>query len=107
MHKDVAPEQVRQLFDKLHRDPGSYPLFKQLYDVLQFAPSSKHSDPESFTSIVADALDYLEADGRYTVASPTGRTSMQWDGSTLHVHEDNDRDWTYEHDFRITEADFF
>lgn len=92
---------VRDLFDKLHRDPDSYPLFARLWEVLTFAPSSRHMDEEELVSIAADALDYLEAKGQWYNASTTGRTELRWDGTNLLVHEDDDRGWTFDMTYPI------
>lgn len=92
---------LRSLYDRLHRDPEDFPLFQRIWQVLTFAPSSKHIDEEQMVSLACDALDYLQAGGRWTTASPTGRTDLFWDGSTLNVREDDDRHFQYEHGFSI------
>lgn len=92
---------IRDLFDKIHRDPADFPLFCQVYQVLQFAPSGRHADDESLVSLAVDALDYLKANGRWTTASPTGRTEMTLDGHLLHVHEDDDRDFTFDRTYDL------
>lgn len=92
---------VRSLYDRLERDPKDYPLFERIWQVLNFAPSSRHADEESMVSLAADAFDYLQADGAWTTSSPTGRTELHWDGKKLKVLENDDRDFTYEHTFTV------
>lgn len=91
----------RELYAKLHRDPKDYPLFERVWDVLNMAPSSKHADTESLVSLAADAFDYLQANGQWYTASPSGRTELFWDGKELRVREDDDRDFEYENTFPI------
>ncbi len=92
---------VRNLYDRLHRDPGDYPLFERIWQVLSFAPSSKHAGEAEMVSLAADAFDYLQAHGRWTTASETGRTELLYDGKQLRVIEDDDRDFRYQHTFTI------
>jgi len=93
---------VRNLYDRLERDPKDYPLFERIWQVLTFAPSSKHSDEEEMVSLACDAFDYLQASGEWQTASPTGRTQLFWDGKQLRVKEDDDRKFQYEHTFTVT-----
>lgn len=95
------PVDVRSLFDSLHRDPESYPLFARIWDVVTLAPSSRHMGEEELVSLSADALDYLQANGRWYNASTTGRTDLHWDGRSLRVQEDDDRGWTFEKSYEI------
>lgn len=90
-----------ELFDKMHRDPGDYGLFRRIYEVLQLAPSQRHSDQEALASLTCDALDYLRTDGQWMTASPLGRTTMRLHGSRLVVEEDNDRDWEFQRHYPI------
>lgn len=92
---------VRDLYDRLHREPKDFPLFEKIWEVLAYAPSSKHVDEEEMVSLSCDAFDYLQATGQWTTSSPTGRTDLAWDGSTLRVKEDDDRDFKYEHSFHV------
>lgn len=92
---------VRSLYDRLHRDPADYPLFERVWQVLTFAPSSRHCDEEELVSLAADAFDYLQANGRWQTSSPTGRTELYWDGKVLNVREDDDRDYQYHHTFTV------
>lgn len=92
---------VRGLYDRLHRDPEAYPLFEQVWQVLTFAPSSKHTDEEELVSLACDAFDYLQSNGQWTTSSPTGRTELFWDGQRLSVLEDDDRDFEYQHTFDV------
>ncbi|HYF93627.1 MAG TPA: hypothetical protein VD969_15545 [Symbiobacteriaceae bacterium] len=95
---------VRSLYDRLHRDPQDYPLFERIWQVLTFAPSSKHSDEEEMVSLACDAFDYLQATGQWQTASPTGRTQLTWDGHLLKVTEDDDRNFQYHHTFSVQSA---
>jgi hypothetical protein len=94
-------DELRSLYDRLHRDPEDFPLFERIWNVLTFAPSSKHVNKEEMVSLACDAFDYLQANGRWMTASTTGRTELTWDGYELRVKEDDDRDFTYERSFRI------
>jgi hypothetical protein len=89
------------LYDRLHRDPQDFPLFERIWQVLTFAPSSKHVDEEEMVSLACDAFDYLQASGAWQTASTTGKTALQWDGKHLRVAEDDDRDYTYHHTFTV------
>jgi hypothetical protein len=92
---------VRNLYERLHRDPDHYPLFERIWEVLTFAPSSKHSDDESMVSLAGDAFDYLQKDGQWLTASPTGKTELYWDGKMLRVKENDDRNFEYHHSFTV------
>jgi hypothetical protein len=92
---------VRDLYDRLHRDPQQFPLFERVWQVLTFAPSSKHANEEEMVSLSCDALDYLQANGQWTTSSETGRTELFWDGKRLRVKEDDDRTFEYEHTFTV------
>lgn len=92
---------VRSLYDRLHREPTDFPLFERIWQVLTFAPSSKHANEEELVSLSCDAFDYLQANGQWGTASTTGRTELFWDGKTLKVNEDDDRDFHYEHTFQV------
>lgn len=92
---------VRSLYDRLNRDPNDYPLFERIWQVLNFAPSSKHADEEELVSLAGDAFDYLQADGQWFTASPNGRTELHYDGKTLKVKEDDDRKFEYHHTFTV------
>lgn len=98
---DGMVRDVRALFDRLHRDPSQFPLFERIWEVLQFAPSSKHANEEELVSLAADALDYLQADGRWATASTTGRTELRLQGNQLLVYEDNDGTWYYQRQFTL------
>lgn len=95
---------VRSLYDRLHRDPEDYPLFERIWQVLTFAPSSKHAGEEEMVSLACDAFDYLQANGQWQTASDAGRTQLFWDGRTLTVTEDDDRNYHYQHSFTVTNA---
>lgn len=92
---------VRSLYDRLNRDPADYPLFERIWQVLSFAPSSKHSDEEELVSLACDAFDYLQANGQWQTMSNTGRTQLFWDGNMLKVQEDDDRNFEYLHTFTV------
>ena len=92
---------VRSLYDRLERDPKDFPLFERIWQVLTFAPSSKHSDEEELVSLACDAFDYLQASGEWQTMSTTGRTQLFWDGRRLQVKEDDDRSYQYEHTFTV------
>jgi len=92
---------VQHLFDSLHREPQDYPLFERIWDVLALAPSSKHVNEEELVSLAADAFDYLQATGRWATASTTGRTELFWDGLTLGVEENDDREFTFRRSFAV------
>ncbi len=92
---------VRHLYDSLHREPQEFPLFERVWDILTLAPSSKHSDEEALVSLAADAFDYLQATGRWTTSSTTGRTELFWDGLTLRVNENDDGDFAFHRSFAI------
>lgn len=94
---------VQHLYEKIHRDPEDYPLFARIWDVLQFAPSSRFADEEELVSLAVDAFDYLQAQGRWATASTGGRTELHWDGTTLRVHEDDDHGWRYQREFTVGE----
>jgi hypothetical protein len=102
--KEGIAMDVRSLYDRLHRDPAGYPLFARIWEVLTFAPSCRHAAEESLVSLACDAFDYLQANGRWFTASPTGRTELAWDGRTLEVTEDDDREYHYHRTFTIREA---
>jgi hypothetical protein len=95
---------LRSLYDRLERDPDDYPLFERIWQVLTFAPSSKHVSEEELTSLACDAFDYLQAGGAWQTASQTGITQLQWDGRTLRVKENDGREFYYEHTFTVTEG---
>lgn len=95
---------VRSLYDRLHRDPEDYPLFERIWQVLTFAPSSKHADEEEMVSLACDAFDYLQANGQWQTASTTGKTELFWDGRSLRVREDDDRNYQYHHTFSLQSA---
>ncbi|HWI64470.1 MAG TPA: hypothetical protein VNT75_21780 [Symbiobacteriaceae bacterium] len=92
---------VRDLYDRLHRDPEDYPLFERIWQVLTFAPSSKHAGEEELVSLACDAFDYLQATGQWQTASTSGRTELAWDGRNLKVTEDDDRSYQYHHTFTV------
>jgi hypothetical protein len=92
---------VRSLYDRLHREPDDFPLFERIWQVLSFAPSSKHVNEEEMVSLAGDAFDYLKTDGKWQTASTTGRTELFWDGQTLKVNEDDDRNYQYQHTFTV------
>lgn len=92
---------VRSLYDRLHRDPNDFALFERIWQVLTYAPSSKHSNDEEMVSLACDAFDYLQANGKWQTASETGRTELFWDGRTLNVTEDDNRDYQYHHTFTV------
>jgi hypothetical protein len=92
---------VRSLYDRLQRDPQDYPLFERIWQVLSFAPSSKHAEEEELVSLASDAFDYLQADGQWQTTSTTGRTQLFWDGTTLQVTEDDHRNFEYQHTFSV------
>lgn len=92
---------VRSLYDRLHRDPEGYPLFERIWQVLTFAPSSKHTDEEEMVSLACDAFDYLQKDGKWFTSSETGKTELFFDGQQLKVREDDDRKFSYEHTFTV------
>lgn len=92
---------LRSLFDKLHRDPSEYPLFERVWQVLSFAPSSRHYDEEEMVSQAVDALDYLQAEGRWQTATSTGTTELAWDGQVLHVREEDHLNQEYSRQFPI------
>ncbi|MGE5673143.1 MAG: hypothetical protein ACM3XM_04565 [Mycobacterium leprae] len=94
---------LRRLYDRLHRDPEDFPLFERIWEVLTFAPSSKHVDEEQMVSLACDALDYLQATGEWATASITGRTELGWDGQALRVREDDDRSYQYENTFTLSQ----
>lgn len=93
---------LRSLYDRLERDPDDYPLFERIWQVLTFAPSSKHVSEEELTSLACDAFDYLQASGAWQTASQTGTTQLLWDGRTLRVKENDRREFHYEHSFTVT-----
>lgn len=90
-----------RLFDRLHRDEGQRELFRRVYQVLAFAPSSRHADEEELVSLAADALDYLVTDGRWKTASATGKTELRLEDGELKVTEDDDRAYHYQRSFRV------
>ena len=92
---------VKQLYNSLHRDPQDYPLFEKIWQVLTFAPSCRHADEERMVSLAADAIDYLQAGGEWQTHSSTGSTRLRYDGTNLHVEEDDGRDYRYEHTFTV------
>lgn len=92
---------VRDLYHRLHRDPEDFPLFEKIWEILNFAPSSKHANEEELVSLSCDAFDYLQTNGKWYTASETGKTELTWDGRILAVKEDDDRDFTYEHSFQL------
>jgi hypothetical protein len=92
---------LHKLYDRLERDPQGFPLFQRIWQVLTFAPSARHADEEEMVSLACDAFDYLQADGQWQTASPTGKTALRLDGRKLHVTEDDDRDFRYDHTFTV------
>ncbi|MDF2628548.1 MAG: hypothetical protein K0R39_2379 [Symbiobacteriaceae bacterium] len=95
---------LRSLYDRLQRDPDDYPLFERIWQVLTFAPSSKHADEEVMVSLACDAFDYLQASGAWQTASQTGTTQLHWNGRTLRVKENDGREFHYEHTFTVTDG---
>lgn len=93
--------ELQSLYDRLERDPDDFPLFSRIWEVLQFAPSSRHHDEEELVSLAVDAFDYLQAQGRWATASTGGRIELHWDGRELRVHEDDDRGWRYQRAFTV------
>jgi hypothetical protein len=92
---------LRSLYDGLQRDPRGFPLFERVWNVLTFAPSSKHVDEEEMISLVWDAFDYLQASGEWHTESTSGVTSLFWDGTILKVREEDDQSFNYEHTFTL------
>jgi len=92
---------ARTLWEALDRDQDGFPLFSRLWEVLNMAPSSKHADEEEIISLTWDAFDYLQASGRWSTASTSGRTEMVLTGKELVVKEDDHKDYKYEHRFNI------
>lgn len=92
---------VRSLYDRLERDPSDYPLFERIWQVLTFAPSSRHADEEVLVSLAGDAFDYLQADGEWVTESPSGRTELHFDGKHLRVNESDDGEFRYQHTFTV------
>lgn len=90
-----------RLFDQLHRDEEQRELFRRVYQVLAFAPSSRHAGEEELVSLAADALDYLVADGKWKTASTTGKTKLRLHGGELTVTEDDDRTYHYQRTFHV------
>jgi len=93
---------LRSLFDRLHRDPSEYPLFERIWQALSFAPSSRHYDEEAMVSQAVDALDYLQAEGRWHTANPSGTTELAWDGHGLHVREEDHLDQEYYQQYPVS-----
>lgn len=92
---------LRSLYDRLQRNPKDFPLFERIYQVLTFAPSSRHAEEDELVSLACDAFDYLQANGQWQSASETGRTQLHWDGKSLRVQEDDDRAFQYQHTFTV------
>lgn len=96
-------DELRSLYDKLHRDPEHFPLFARIWEVLSFAPSSRHYDKEAMVSQAADALDYLLAEGRWQTVNPMGVTELTWNGQVLGVREEDHRDEEYARQFPVAQ----
>lgn len=92
---------TEELFKDLNRDPAEYPLFHRVFQVLSFAPSSKHAGENEVKDLAWDALDYLRQDGRWETSSTTGETKLSYDGRTLQVHEHDGHGFTYAHTFTV------
>jgi hypothetical protein len=96
-------DRTRALFESLNRDPSEYPLFHRVYQVLCFAPSSKHAQENEIKDLAWDALDYLQQDGKWQTQSTTGATMMRYDGRMLAVHEHDGDNFAYDHTFTVNQ----
>lgn len=92
---------TEEFFRQLNRDPAEYPLFHRVYQVLCFAPSSKHARENEVKDLAWDALDYLRQEGHWETSSTTGHTSLWYNGRTLMVHEHDGDGFTYDHTFSV------
>lgn len=92
---------ARTLYAQKERDPADFPLFNQVWEVLNMAPSSKHADEEEIISLTWDAFDYLQASGHWFTQSVNGHTEMRLEGNRLLVKEHAGPDFTYEHTFHL------